>query len=100
MGLYASRWPETTILDNKDGKFVAPPPPAPNQGWKMARFGFYSSSSLIWGGGVEVCCSMILSKIVVLTEFNYPNQRNVYKNWRNKNIQRKNKTEIELKYKN
>ena len=54
MGLYASRWPETTILDNKDGKFVPPPPhPPPSQikDGKMARFGFYSASSLSWWGG-------------------------------------------------
>ena len=49
------------------------------------------------GGGGGLLFHFILSKIVVLTEFNYPNQRNVHKNWRNKNIQRKNKTEIELK---
>ena len=57
------------------------PPPAPNQGWENGAFwlllGFILD--LVGGVGGGLLFHFILSKIVVLTEFNYPNQRNVHK---------------------
>ena len=51
MGLYASRWPETTILDNKDGKFVAPPPPPPpppqRKGERISAFFPFTLSPIV-----------------------------------------------------
>lgn len=75
----------------------SPPPQIKDGNWGVLAFTRLNPWFGGGGGGGGLLVPFILSKILVLTEFNYPNQRNVHKNWRNKNIQRKNKTEIELK---
>ena len=49
-----------TVLDKIDGKFVSPSLPSPPiKDGKLARFGFCAASSLICGGGMGVCCSIL-----------------------------------------
>lgn len=63
-----------TILDEINGKFIPPAPlPPKSRVGKMARFGFYADSSLIWGDGGLVF-DFILSKIVGTSKQSFPHK--------------------------